>query len=284
MPELPELTVLRENLESLIKGKALTEFSVLKPYIQKTTVPEDLVGQKTTAVTRRGKYITIDLERHRFIIHLMLAGRFKPLSSGKSPQKTAACLMRFGEDGKRESGIQLTEDAKLKRMSMWIVDIRTTVDQIKPLGLEPLSEEFSLDKLTGLMTSSRQRLKSFLVNQRNIAGIGNAYSDEICWEARLSPYKQASKLNPEEVSRLHTAVGKILSEAVMEVRRLTGNAITVNEERPTLAVHRRKGEACPRCGSGVQWVSATSRNTYYCPRCQTGGKILKDGRTSKFVK
>lgn len=279
MPELPELEVLRDNLEKLIKGKTLTGLRIIKPYIQKTAVPGDLVGQKLTAVRRRGKYIVIDLGKHRFIVHLMLAGRFKKLHEGKAPQKIAAAVMEFGN-----VGVQLVEDAKLKRMSMWIVDAGTRVEDIKRLGPEPLTREFTADVLMELMSKTRERLKSFLVNQANIAGIGNAYSDEICWHARLSPFKPANKLTEEEVDRVYAAIREILPRAIEDARRLTGDGLVIDEKRPSLAVHRRKGEACPRCGSTVQWVSTSSRNTYYCPECQTGGKILKDGRTSKFLR
>ena len=279
VPEIPELEVLRENLGRLIGGKILKELRIIKPYIQKTTVPGDLIGQRVTDITRRGKYITIDLEGHRLIIHPMLKGRFKPLAKDKPPYKTAAALLEF-----EDASVQLVEDAKLKRMSMWIVDKNTTVDDIKPLGVEPLSDEFTQERLQELLANSRERLKNFLLNQRNIAGIGNAYADEICWRARLSPFKQAGKLDKDEITRLYSAIGETLVEATKETRKLTGYRIEINETRPFMAVHRRRGEPCPRCGTRVEWVSTTSRDTFYCPSCQTEGRILKDGRTSRFLK
>ncbi len=147
-----------------------------------------------------------------------------------------------------------------------------------------MSEEFTVDRLAELLRGSRERLKNFLLNQRNVAGIGNAYADEICWQAGLSPFKQANKLTSDEVARLHGAIRKTLIEATKETRRLTGDRIEIDESRPFMAVHRRKGEPCPRCGTRVQWVSTTARDTFYCPRCQTEGRILKDGRTSRFLK
>jgi formamidopyrimidine-DNA glycosylase len=272
------LEVLRENLERLIEGKILKQLRIIKPYIQKTTVPGDLTGQRVTGITRRGKYITIDLEGHRLIIHLMLKGRFKPLKD-KQPQKTAAVLLEF-----EDKSIQLVEDTKLKRMSLWIVEKNTAVEDIKPLGVEPLSDEFTQKRLEELLANSRERLKNFLLNQRNIAGIGNAYADEICWSARLSPFKQAGKLTKDEIALLYSAIGQTLLEATKEIRKLTGEGIDINEKRPFMAVHRRRGEPCPRCGRKVEWVSTTSRDTFYCPGCQTEGRILKDGRTSRFLK
>lgn len=279
MPEIPELEVLKDNLERLIAGKRLKALHVLKPYVQKTTLPNGLAGQKVTAVTRRGKYITVDLEEHRLIVHLMLAGRFKELKPDSLPQKIAAAVWEF-----EGTGIQLVEDAKLKRMSLWVVGKNFTVEDIRELGPEPLSGEFTPEKLSAALARSHERLKMFLVNQANIAGIGNAYADEICWQARLSPFKQTHKMTAEEISRLFTATGEVLRRAREETAKLTGSKLDINEERPFLAVHRRKGEPCPRCGTRVEWVSTTSRNTYYCPSCQTAGRILSDGRTSKFLK
>jgi formamidopyrimidine-DNA glycosylase len=279
VPEIPELEVLKENLGRLIKGKVLKELRIIKPYVQRTTVPGGLIGQRVTGITRRGKYITIDLEGHRLIIHLMLKGRFKPLAKDKPPYKTAAALLEF-----EDASVQLVEDTKLKRMSMWIVDKSTNVDDIKPLGVEPLSDDFTQKRLEELLANSRERLKNFLLNQRNIAGIGNAYADEICWSARLSPFKQAGKLTKDEMTRLYSAIGQTLLEATKKIRKLTGEGIAINEERPFMAVHRRRGEPCPRCGRKVEWVSTTSRDTFYCPGCQTEGRILKDGRSSRFLK
>jgi len=278
LPEIPELTILRDNLARLIKGKILTGFRILKPYIQKTTVPDNLLEQRVTGINRRGKYVAIDLRRHRLIVHLMLSGRFKLLTKGKEPYKSAAALLEF-----EDVCIQLVEEAKLKRMSLWILDRQARVDDIKPLGIEPLSEDFTEKCLADLASGSRERLKGFLLNQRSLAGIGNAYANEICWRARLSPFKQANKLDQDEVKRLHSAITDTLRQAIEAVRKIAGDRIDIPEKRTFLAIHRRKGQPCPRCGTKVQWVSS-SRDTFYCPGCQTGGKMLKDRRTSRFLK
>jgi len=282
MPELPELEVLRENLGKRITGCVIKKFVILKPYVQKTLLPDKLTPQKITGISRRGKFISIDAERNRFVIHLMLSGRLKlkPSSPSTAPllKSTAAAL--FFEN----SILQLTEEAKLKRMSLWIVDADTDFTDIKSLGPEPLSPDFTIDRFSTIIFASRQRLKSFLVNQRNIAGIGNAYSDEICWEARLSPFKQASKLTDDELRRVYDAIDKVLREGISETRKAAGDSIDIPEKRLFMKVHRHRNEHCPRCGTDVAWVSTTARNTYYCPSCQTGGKLLKDGRTSKFLK
>jgi len=280
MPEMPELEVLRENLKRLIVGKSIEDFRIIKPYIQKTLLPDDLIGQRVAGVTRRGKYIEIALASYRIVVHLMLKGRFKIQPKEKEPLKSSAAFIEFDND----NTLHLVEDAKLKRMSMWILPKEKGTDDIKELGPEPLSEEFTVDRLAELLGASPERLKNFLLNQRNVAGIGNAYADEICWQAGLSPFKQANKLSADEVARLHGAIRKTLIEATAQTRRLTGKGIEINETRPFMAVHRRKGEPCPRCGTRVQWVSTTARDTFYCPRCQTEGRILKDGRTSRFLK
>ncbi len=264
MPELPELEVLKENLNQLIVGKRIADLRIIKPYIQKTLLPDDLIGQRVAAVTRRGKYIEIALERHRIVVHLMLSGRFKMRPKEKGPFKSSAAFVEFNNG----NTLHLVEEAKLKRMSMWILPKDKGADDIKELGPEPLSDEFTIDRLVKLLSGSRERLKNFLLNQRNVAGIGNAYADEICWQTGLSPFKQAGKLTSEEVARLHGAIRKTLIEAFKETRRLTGNKLEIDESRPFMAVHRRKGEPCPRCGTRVQWVSTTTRDTFYCPRCQ----------------
>jgi formamidopyrimidine-DNA glycosylase len=278
LPEIPELTILRDNLARFIKGKTLTEFRILKPYVQKTTVPDNLTGQRITGISRRGKYITIDLQRHRLIVHLMLSGRFKLLTKGKELYKSAAALLGF-----EGVSIQLVEEAKLKRMSLWILDRQARVDDIKPLGIESLSENFTEECLADLASGSRERLKGFLLNQRRLAGIGNAYANEICWRARLSPFKQANKLNVEEIKRFHSAITDTLRQAIEAVRKIAGDRIDIPEKRTFLVIHRRKGQPCPACGTKIEWVSS-SRDTFYCPGCQTGGRILKDRRTSKFLK
>lgn len=206
MPEIPELEVLKENLQRLIGGKRIADLRIIKPYIQKTILPDDLVGQKVTGIERRGKYIEIALERHRIVVHLMLSGRFKIQPREKPPLKSSAAFVEF-DDG---NTLHLVEEAKLKRMSMWILPGEKGADDLKELGPEPLSGEFDVDRLAGLLGASRERLKNFLLNQRNVAGIGNAYADEICWRARLSPFKQAGKLTSEEAAKLHEAIRKTL--------------------------------------------------------------------------
>lgn len=279
MPELPELEVMKDNLDRLIKGRRLEALQILKPYIQKTPLPEGLPGQLVTAVSRRGKYIEIDLERHRFIIHLMLSGRLRFSLQNQPVLKSASAVMRF------DSGfIQFLEESKLKQMGLWIVPKDIRIDDLKSLGPEPLSPGFTPDRLRSLLAASRERLKLFLVNQANVAGIGNAYSDEICWEAGLSPFKPSSKLTPDEVENVHEAISNVLNHAITETRREAGDVLDIPEKRGFLKVHRHKDEPCPRCGTKIAWVSTTSRNTYYCPGCQAEGKVLKDGRTSKFLK
>ncbi|MBN2379552.1 Fpg/Nei family DNA glycosylase [candidate division WOR-3 bacterium] len=279
MPELPELEVLRVNLARQIGGKRLQRFLIRKPYIQKTTLPDDLEGQNITGITRRGKYIVIDAERNRFIIHLMFRGRLKWMSPDAEIMKSAAAVMTFPE-----GTIQLVEDAKLKRMSLWIIGANVEADHLRRLGPEPLTPEFTKDRLASIISTSHERLKGFLVNQRNVAGIGNAYSDEICWDAGLSPFKQSNKLTPQEITRLYNSIGKVLREGIFQTRKVAGDSLDIPEKREFMNVHRHKDEPCPRCGTTIAWVSTSSRNTYYCPGCQTGGKVLKDGRTSKFLR
>lgn len=280
MPEIPELEVLKENLCTSLDGKSVKGISILKPYIQKTLVPADIADQRVTGVERRAKYISVVLERHRITVHLMLAGRFKLIASDRKAPASSAALIEF-EDA---TSLALAEEGSLKKMCMWVFAEPETIDDLKELGPEPLSQGFTLERLEALLSHSAERIKNFLLNQVKIAGIGNAYSDEILWRARLSPAKQASKLSHEDAEALYNAIRSALLEAIEETRRLTGAKIEINETRPFMNVHRRKGEPCPRCGTRIEWVSTTSRDTFYCPKCQTGGRVLADNRTSKFLK
>lgn len=304
MPELPELEVLKENLLSQIKGKKIQEIHILKPYVLKNyfTPLENtnllarkkknrltFVGSESNAasmfltgcdekvedIERRGKYLIIKLTKYKIVIHLMLRGSVKYILPDNKIKKSSAALITF-EDG---TILEFNETGFKKRMAIHILYKDQTLKQIENLGIEPLQNNFSVDRLKNLLLSEPKQIKLFLRNQKKIAGIGNAYADEILWKARISPFKITTKFKSTEIKNLHQAIIEILEWGISEVR---GRGIL--EKRDFLNIHKKKGKPCPRCSESIQMVSFSDFDTFYCPKCQTQGRKLKDRRISKFYR
>jgi formamidopyrimidine-DNA glycosylase len=283
MPELPELELLKENLTSRIAEKKITAFKIIKPYILKTftPTPDKFVGDKFIKISHRGKYLILEsISDLKLVIHLMLAGRIEYCSSVKRISRDNAALISF-EDA---THMRITEFGSKKRACIYIVRELEQVAKLRELGIEPLSESFTVEALTKLLNKQSCQLKSFLTHQNLIAGIGNAYADEILWQAKLSPFKNTTGLKSDEISRFYDAIKSVLIWSIEEIKKNIGNSLPQKEARNFLRVYKKKGESCPRCGTTIQWVSYTNRDTYYCPACQTGGKILADRRYSRFLK
>jgi formamidopyrimidine-DNA glycosylase len=275
MPELPELEVLKENLLSQIRGKKVRELKVLKPYILKNYFVGDLSGEKIENINRRGKYLIIKLSKHKIIVHLMLRGSITYVLPGTKLKKPSAAVVNF-EDG---TVLELSETGHKKRMSIFVLPKKKIVGKFGALGIEPLQDDFAIEKLKNLLHSENRQVKSFLCSQKKIVGIGNAYADEILWSAQLSPFKMTRNLNARETERLHASIISVLQWAIKHVREKG-----IQEKRDFLQVHGKKGKPCPRCGEPIQCVSFTQSETSYCPSCQTGGRKLKDRRMSKFYR
>ena len=297
MPELPEVEALAGFLDGRLAGRTVgaataVSFQALKTYDPPLSA---LVDRNFEGVGRHGKFLDLRLDGDlHLVIHLARAGwiRWKdelpsePPRPGKGP--LALRVRVVGDDagssaGSGSPGFDVTEAGTQKRLAIYVVRDPMQVPGIASLGIDPLSAAFTVDALAGLLTDERRLIKGVLRDQGVIAGIGNAYSDEILHAARMSPYKTASKLTADEVASLHDIAASTLTEAVERSRGLPLSELK-GEKKSGLRVHGRKGEACPVCGDTIREVSFSDSALQYCPTCQTGGKILADRRLSRLLK
>jgi formamidopyrimidine-DNA glycosylase len=275
MPELPELEVMKEYFSSVIRNKTILNFIVLKPYVLKNYFQGNLTGQAIKHIQRQGKYLVFELTSMRLICHLMLRGALRFLLPGAKMKKTAAAVIQFTDRSK----IEFSESGHKKRMSIHIVPGRTNIRQIERLGIDPFADDFTLKKLSLLLKANARQLKPFLKDQSIISGLGNAYADEILWLACLSPFKISRNLSNDEIKNLYTSIRNVLEGAITIIREKG-----VSEKRSFLQIHNRKGDPCPRCKERIRHVRFSNSETFYCPKCQTEGRILKDRCMSRFYR
>lgn len=286
MPELPEVQGLVDFLDERLAGLAvetleLASFSVLKTF---DPPPQALEGAPVDGVHRHGKFIDIDCDGTHLVTHLARAGwlRFTeklsrtPVRPGKSP---IALRVRLS-DG---SGFDLTEAGTKKSLAAYLVRDLQEVPGIARLGPDPLSDHFTREAFGALLAERSTQVKGVLRDQSLIAGVGNAYSDEVLHVARLSPFALAAKLTDDEVDALYAALRTTLTEAVATASGKPAAELK-DAKRAGMQVHGRTGETCPICGDVVREVSFADSSLQYCATCQTGGKPLADRRTSKFLK
>ncbi len=288
MPELPEVQALCQDLSTRLAGRAiaridLAAFSALKTFDPPLSAVE---GTFVEGVQRHGKFIDIAAGGLHVVLHLARAGWIRwrdevpplpPRPGGKSPLAARIVL----DD---DSGLDITEAGTKKSLALYVVRSPADVEGIARLGPDPLSEDFTPAVLAGILEAEgRAQIKGVLRHQGTIAGIGNAYSDEILHAARMSPFKPASSLDEDDVTILYAAIRDTLGAAVA---RSDGMAMSElkGEKKSHLAVHGRAGKECPVCGDVVREVSFADSSLQYCATCQTGGKPLADRRTSKFLK
>ncbi|MGE2734867.1 Fpg/Nei family DNA glycosylase [Mycolicibacterium vaccae] len=287
MPELPEVEALADHLRrhavGLTVGRVdVAALSVLKTFDPPTTA---LHGQPVAGAERWGKYLGLRAGDLYLITHLSRAGWLRwseklaaaPLRPGKGP---IALRVHLGTPGEAP-GFDLTEAGTQKRLAVWLVSDPMAVPQIAALGPDALS--LTPEQLAGVLAGQSGRLKTVITDQKTIAGIGNAYSDEILHVAKLSPFATANKLSDAQLADLHDAMNSVLTDAVT---RLVGQqaATLKGEKRSGLRVHARTGLPCPVCGDTVREVSFADKSFQYCPTCQTGGKVLADRRMSRLLK
>jgi formamidopyrimidine-DNA glycosylase len=254
---------------------------VLKTY---DPPPTALAGLEVTGAQRHGKFLDIDVSGLHLVTHLARAGWLHwrpqlppaPPRMGKGPIGIRVHL----DDG---SGFDLTEAGTKKGLAVYVVRDPQEVPGIARLGVDPLSPEFTVDVLAGLLAGDRGGVKGVLTDQSVIGGLGNAYSDEVLWEVRMSPYKPAANLTPDEVGALHDAIVCTLTDAVRRSAGLAAGELKA-EKKSGLNVHGRTGLPCPRCGDEVREVSFATKSLQYCATCQTGGKPLADRRLSRLLK
>jgi formamidopyrimidine-DNA glycosylase len=287
MPELPEIEALADHLRRHAVGLPIGRVDVAALSVLKTFDPPLTALHRQTVVgaERWGKYLGLRSGELFFITHLSRAGWLRwsdklaaaPPRPGKGP---IALRVHLGTPGEAP-GFDLTEAGTQKRLAVWLVDDPKQVPQIAALGPDALA--LGPDDLAELLAGNSGRIKTVLTDQQVIAGIGNAYSDEILHVARISPFATAGKLTSEQLVILHDALVSVLTDAVS---RLVGQraATLKGEKRSGLRVHARTGLPCPVCGDTVREVSFADKSFQYCPTCQTGGKILADRRMSRLLK
>jgi formamidopyrimidine-DNA glycosylase len=303
VPELPEVEALADHLRTHALARPVARVDLASMTALKTFDPplQALTGRLVTGAGRFGKFLDVQLEdtkRSRehadrgagpsgplhLVVHLSRAGwlRWHEQASATPPKPGKGPLeLRVHLDAVGGPGFDLTEAGTQKRLAVYVVEDPATVPGIASLGPDALT--LSRDQLAGLLRGASARLKTLLTDQRVLAGIGNAYSDEILHVARLSPFALSGKLDDEAVDRLHAAMISVLTDAVdrvvgQDAARLKG------EKRSGMRVHARTGLPCPVCGDVVREVSYAERSFQYCATCQTGGKPLADRRLSRLVK
>jgi formamidopyrimidine-DNA glycosylase len=291
MPELPEVEALATFLRERAVGRTVIRADVAAINAVKTFDPplSALGGAEVTGASRHGKFLDLDVSGLHLITHLSRAGWLHwreslppapPRPGGKGPIAFRLHLAPEFQEGP-VSGFDLTEAGTQKRLAVYLVRDPLEVPGIARLGPDALA--VSRTELATLLAGQRAQIKGALTDQKVLAGIGNAYSDEILHTAKLSPFKLAAKLTEDEVGRLHDAMGAVLTDAVQ--RSVGQKAATLkSEKRSGLRVHARTGLPCPVCGDTVREVSFADRSFQYCPTCQTEGRELADRRLSKLLK
>ncbi len=285
MPELPDVALYMKALERRVVGKRVEGFHVRSMSVLRTYQPPhtDVVGRTVVGLRRIGKRIVWELDQDQLflVIHLMVAGRLRwhERPGVKPPAKVGLAAWDFPG-----STLVLTEQGTKRRAGIWVVSGEEDLAAQDRGGLEPL--EISSRQFSEAIRRRNHTLKRALTSPAILSGIGHAYSDEILWEAGLSPVKMTSRLTDEESSRLHLAVIGVLTSWIERLAAETGDRwpTRVTAFRPEMAVHGKYGSPCPRCGAPVQRIVYASNETNYCAACQTGGKLLADRSLSRLLK
>lgn len=278
MPEIPEIRAHAERLSTEFAGRELAGFRALTFTALKTFSPrpDDSVGVNLDRVTSHAKYLQLHFGPHTHVVHLMQGGRLLPdLKQSKKPRGGQA-RWTFS-DG---TALLLTEPGTERRAGVWIIDGDPTASE--PLShLGPIADELSADELASLMGEHSMRLHGFIRDQRIAAGLGRRLANEICHHAKVSPFATTGKLTAEQIEAVHAAIRHKVDEGLAYDR--TRDTMSKSADRPS-AVHARAGEACPVCNDEVRAVEYRKYTVNYCPTCQTGGRLLADNTTSKFLK
>jgi formamidopyrimidine-DNA glycosylase len=299
MPELPEVHALVADLGERLGGRVVRRFDVLAFPALKTFAigVDELKGREVTGVDRHGKFLDLtfaasagsaDPRDVHLVIHLARAGwvrwrEAEPKTAarrGAAARNPLAARLMLEPDG---AGLDITEAGSKKSLQLHLVHDAREVERVSTLGPEPLGAGFTRDRFADILhAAGRAQIKGVLRDQATIAGIGNAYSDEILWAAKMSPFKPAA-MGDDEITRLYDAMQATLREAIARSEGLRASELKA-EKHQGLQVHARAGEACPRCGSTIRQVIFSDTSLQYCPTCQTGGKVLADRVLSRLLK
>jgi len=280
MPELPDITVYLEALESRIEGQTLEKVRIGNPFLIRTTDPalQQVFGQRVTGLRRVGKRIAIGLENDIWLVlHLMIAGRLHWAKAGaKLPGRRGLAAFDFAA-----GSLILTEAGSQHRASLHVVRDPASLD---PGGIDVLN--VGLKAFSAALTAENHTLKRSLTDPRVFSGIGNAYSDEILHHAGLSPVLLTQKMTAGDIEKLHASTKAVLLDWIGRLRAEAGDDFPehVTAFRPGMAVHGRYGQPCPRCGAKVQRIRYAGNETNYCVKCQTGGKLLADRGLSRLLR
>ncbi|HEX4057257.1 MAG TPA: DNA-formamidopyrimidine glycosylase family protein [Galbitalea sp.] len=286
MPELPEVTALVNDLGARLIGRIVDRLDVVFFAALKTfeISPSSLHGQTITSARRIGKYLDFEIGETHLVMHLARAGWIRwrneapKLSARPGYGPLAARLVL--DDG---SGFDVTEAGTRKSLAIYLVRNAQEISWVARLGPDPLADSFTEAQFAAILAANgRAQIKGVLRNQSVIAGIGNAYSDEILHAAKMSPFKPAT-MSADEVSRLYDAMQQTLRDAVLRADGLAASELKA-EKKSNLQVHGRTGEVCPVCGDTVRQVIYSDSTFQYCPTCQTGGKPLADRVLSRLLK
>jgi formamidopyrimidine-DNA glycosylase len=282
MPELPEVRAHAERLTADFAGARLDAFRALSFTALKTFAPppEAAVGTALERVATRGKALLLAFEHHTFAVHLMQGGRLKPDPKQAAKVKGGLARWRF-DDGR---ALLLTEAGTDHKAGVWVRDGGPAEAGAQEPFAEhgPDADVVTLAELTDIVRRPPSgRLHGFLRDQHRLAGLGRRLANEVCWTAQLSPFAATGKLRDDEVARLHEAIATCIADSLTSER--ARDDMSSSKDRPG-AVHHREKQACPRCGDAVRAVEYVRYTVNYCATCQTGGKVLADNTTSKFLK
>ena len=285
MPELPDVALYLRALDRRIVGQRVEGFHVRSMSVLRTYQPshQEVVGKTVVGLRRIGKRIVWELDRDQLflVIHLMVAGRLRwhDRPGVRPPARVGLASWDFPG-----STLVLTEQGSKRRAGIWVVSGEDDLSAQDRGGLEPL--DISTRQFAEAIRRRNHTLKRALTSPAILSGIGHAYSDEILWEAGLSPVRMTSRLTDEEAGRLHEAVIAVLCSWIERLAAETGDGwpTRVTAFRPEMAVHGKYGSPCPRCGAAVQRIVYANNETNYCAACQTGGKLLADRSLSRLLK
>ena len=278
MPELPEIQAHAERLDAAFATAPLERFIPIAFTALKTAAPppEAAYGKELVFVGRRGKHLLLDFGVATFVVHLMQGGRLKPDEKQAAKPRFGQARWRFA-DGR---ALLLTEAGTERKAGVWVID-GDPEEQAPLQRLGPDADTVDKATLAALLQAHPMRLHGFLRDQHIIAGLGRMLANEVCHRARLSPFANSAKLDHDDVAQLAEAIGACINEGLAFERGLT--EMSSSAQRPS-HVHHRVGEPCPECGDSVRAVEYSRYTVAYCPTCQTGGKVLADNTTSKFLK
>lgn len=283
MPELPDVTVYIERLEALFLWQILEKIRIASPFVVRSYDPklEELEGHRLVGLRRIGKRLVLELEGDLFlVIHLMIAGRLHLRERGaKIPGRLGLAALDF-----ESATVLFTEAGTSKRASLHAVRGAAALATFDRGGIDPLTATASAFRKA--LLAENHTLKRTLTDPRLFSGIGNAYSDEILFRAKLSPVKLTSRLEDNQIARLREATRVTLREWTERLRSESGQAFPekITAFRPEMAVHGKYGEPCPVCGTKVQRIRYANNEANYCPRCQTEGKVLADRGLSRLLR